>query len=48
MPHKRAKEAGKLIFFDNKTAPRSIDRFGVIFKEILKSKSSNKLQQSAP
>ena len=28
MPHKRAKAVGKLIFFDNKTTPRSIDRFG--------------------
>ena len=28
MPHKRAKAVGKLLFFDNKTAPRSIDRFG--------------------
>ena len=28
MPHKRAKVVGKLLFFDNKTTPRSIDRFG--------------------
>ena len=28
MPHKRAKAVGKLLFFDNKTTPRSIDRFG--------------------
>ncbi len=25
MPHKRAKAVGKLLFFDNKTAPRSIE-----------------------
>ena len=29
MPHKRAKAVGKLLFFDNKTTPRSIDRFGL-------------------
>ena len=28
MPHKRAKAVGKLLFFDNKTTLRSIDRFG--------------------
>ena len=30
MSHKRAKAVGKLLFFDNKTTPRSIDRFGII------------------
>ena len=30
MPHKRAKAVGKLLFFDKKTTPRSIDRFGFI------------------
>ena len=30
MPHKRTKAVGKLLFFDNKTTPRSIDRFGII------------------
>ena len=30
MPHKRAKAVRKLLFFDNKTTPRSIDRFGFI------------------
>ena len=30
MPHKRTKAVGKLLFFDNKKAPRSIDRFGFI------------------
>ena len=29
MPHKRAKAVGKLLFFDKKTTPRSIDRFGL-------------------
>ena len=33
MPHKRAKAVGKLLFFDNKTTPRSIDRFGIIWDE---------------
>ena len=28
MPHKRAKAVGKLLFFDKKTTPRSIDRLG--------------------
>ena len=28
MPHKRAKAVGKLLLFDKKTTPRSIDRFG--------------------
>ena len=28
MPHKRAKAVGKILLFDNKTTPRSIDRFG--------------------
>ena len=34
MPHKRAKAVGKLLFFDNKTTPRSIDRFGFIFYHV--------------
>ena len=29
MPHKRAKAVGKLLIFDNKTTPWSIDRFGL-------------------
>ena len=32
MPHKRAKAVGKLLFFDNKKALRSVDRFGIIDK----------------
>ena len=29
MPHKRTKAVGKLLFFNKKTTPRSIDRFGL-------------------
>lgn len=43
MPHtsgQKKKEVGKFIFFDNKKAPQSIDRFGfniviVVLKEVM-------------
>ena len=41
MPHKRAKAVGKLLFFDNKTTPRSIDRFG--FNDVAKLRNNTKM-----